>query len=767
MSVTSLVAGLLLGLAGYLANMARLELFFNVDYLFGSIFVMLAIARYGMPAGIIAGVLAGSCTWVIWHHPWAAIILIMEAVIVGWLVRRRSFSLMSASALFWPFIGIPLVWLFYSLVMGLGTQTTVLIALKQVTNGITNAIVAQVIYYLFLVKRGKPDELPRLRDILFSVIVAIIQVSSLVWLTYDLRGLVNRETRMIVTETAHHARSAQLVLDRWFSRSMDSVQSLARIVGDPEQASSAFMQHHLEVFTSTSRELNRLGVLNERGILVAANPQRNAHGESVIGRDYSDRGYIADVQKDGRPLVADLVASKFDPRTQVVSIVAPIVENSRYRGLCLGIADLDDIKRSLLAVVDGQATVTLLDRTGRVVVTNRSDLAMAESYPKPEGKPFPMGEAVVHYVPDRVEGSSVMQRWRKSVLVADELVSPRVPWRVIVESSPASMLNDLSKDATQHFAFMLVMMGAFAVLTGTFSRVVIQPLELLQEVSETLPERVAARQQIPTWPTSQVKEVAALVANFQAMAGALAEKFTQQQETYRRLAAESAYRHELATFITTLRSRVEQEERSRISRDLHDGIGQALAALKLNMQIVRTTLAEGHQPEDALIQAVIDDLSRTTYDLRDIVNMLRPTFLDKMTLCDAITWLSDNSHARTGLPVSVTVQCDEEVTDPERKYALFRIFQEAFGNAIKHSQASELWVSVQSDEQKLRLEVSDNGIGGVAWPVPTDSHADGNGLSIMHERVEILGGSMKIESPVGEGTRISVEVPVHDSRSDS
>ena len=100
-SKKQLTAGFVLGLLGYAANLVKLELFFGVDFLFGSIFVMLGMLLYGATAGIIAGVIASLCTWYHWHHPWSILSFTGEAVFVAWWLRTRSRDIIIPDILFW------------------------------------------------------------------------------------------------------------------------------------------------------------------------------------------------------------------------------------------------------------------------------------------------------------------------------------------------------------------------------------------------------------------------------------------------------------------------------------------------------------------------------------------------------------------------------------------------------------------------------------------------------------------------------------------
>ena len=144
-----IAAGLLLGLLGFAVNWFRIDLFFNIQFLFGSIFVMFAILHFGANAGIVAGFTASLCTWVLWKHPWAVAIMTLEAIFVSLLYRKKIRNLPVCDLLYWLLAGFPSVFLFYSNVLGLQADETMLVFLKQSINGICNAIIANVLYNRF------------------------------------------------------------------------------------------------------------------------------------------------------------------------------------------------------------------------------------------------------------------------------------------------------------------------------------------------------------------------------------------------------------------------------------------------------------------------------------------------------------------------------------------------------------------------------------------------------------------------------------------
>ncbi len=132
--------------AGLIANYLRYPIFFNLDFLFGSIFAMLALQVLGIGLGVLSAFFISTITYSLWNHPYAVVIMTLEALVVGLLVRRNRFGFVFADTLYWFLIGAPLVYLFYHLVMHLPLDNTWVTMTKQAVNGIANALLARLVF---------------------------------------------------------------------------------------------------------------------------------------------------------------------------------------------------------------------------------------------------------------------------------------------------------------------------------------------------------------------------------------------------------------------------------------------------------------------------------------------------------------------------------------------------------------------------------------------------------------------------------------------
>ncbi len=204
-----------------------------------------------------------------------------------------------------------------------------------------------------------------------------------------------------------------------------------------------------------------------------------------------------------------------------------------------------------------------------------------------------------------------------------------------------------------------------------------------------------------------------------------------------------------------------EEERKWIAREIHDELGQQLSALKMNVNWL-----EKQFPKDAAqlwekTRAMSDIISTTIQKVREISQKLRPSILDNLGFTAAISWQAGEFEKNSGIRCDVNIESDDIVLEDERSSALFRIFQEALTNIFRHSKASRVYIELSKDAQNVYLTIEDNGIG------ISDEKIQGSnsfGLLGIRERVLFLNGEVSIKGVKGEGTRISVRVPLQKSK---
>jgi signal transduction histidine kinase len=202
---------------------------------------------------------------------------------------------------------------------------------------------------------------------------------------------------------------------------------------------------------------------------------------------------------------------------------------------------------------------------------------------------------------------------------------------------------------------------------------------------------------------------------------------------------------------------VQEEERKNLSRDLHDGIGQIVTALK--MELARVKIADEDDAERlGRARAMTDEMLST---IRNISRLLRPTALDDLGLEAALLWHVEDFSRRSSIAceLNCSLPQDQFLSEP-LKTCVFRVVQEALNNCEKHASPRKVVVNLEQDDDTIRARISDDGVG-FQHPV---SEIRGLGLVGMWERAAMLGGGVEVESKPGKGTVVTLTLPLSQGR---
>jgi signal transduction histidine kinase len=211
--------------------------------------------------------------------------------------------------------------------------------------------------------------------------------------------------------------------------------------------------------------------------------------------------------------------------------------------------------------------------------------------------------------------------------------------------------------------------------------------------------------------------------------------------------------------------RVQDDERRRIARDLHDSTGQALTALKLELAGIERELASRHPQLARRIAANIESARQISDELRTISYLLHPPLLDELGLGSALRWYMDGFQKRSGINVRLEFSGDARLA-PEMETMLFRVVQECLINIHRHSGSATASIRLAQADGRIVLEVEDEGRGMTPEELAdiASGLALGVGLRGMRERVKDFGGELEILSQ-GQGTKVKAVVPMQTSPS--
>lgn len=254
-------------------------------------------------------------------------------------------------------------------------------------------------------------------------------------------------------------------------------------------------------------------------------------------------------------------------------------------------------------------------------------------------------------------------------------------------------------------------------------------------------------------------ELSQLACAFDQMAEALEQREQAYQRALKELQAEARARASLLEKIVS----AQEDERRRIARELHDETSQSLAALALNIDAANLALAAG-EPAEAIqhLQVSKAIAGRLLDDVHRLIRDLRPSLLDDLGLSAAIAWYGEQRLKPLGIAVEFQHDGTDQRLPDAIETAVFRIAQEAIANVVKHAKASRVRIALQIEGGFVTLAVEDDGKG---FEVPRAEAAavmgnQGMGLQSIQERVSTLGGELAIQSAPGEGTLLSVRIPI-------
>lgn len=236
-------------------------------------------------------------------------------------------------------------------------------------------------------------------------------------------------------------------------------------------------------------------------------------------------------------------------------------------------------------------------------------------------------------------------------------------------------------------------------------------------------------------------------------------RLRESEEHYRELLDQARLMQENLRYLSSRVFDVQEEERKRISRELHDEVGQALTAVNMNLAVLKKIAGKGRR---SLEKNIVDSqkLLEQTMDLvHDFSRELRPPMLDHLGVIPALRSFVRNFAQRTGVRVSVKTCPEVERMDTDQKMVLFRVAQESLTNVARHARATHGKVLIAGANNGIRMEISDDGRSFQVKEHFSPGKHKRLGLVGMQERVRLASGHFRVDSTPGKGTCIRVWVP--------
>ncbi len=240
---------------------------------------------------------------------------------------------------------------------------------------------------------------------------------------------------------------------------------------------------------------------------------------------------------------------------------------------------------------------------------------------------------------------------------------------------------------------------------------------------------------------------------------AVEQSLKKSKEHYRHLLEESHRMQEQLRHLSRQILMVQEEERKRISRELHDKIAQILTVINVHLATLKMEAAGNTQGLKKKISGTQRLVAKSVNIVHRFARELRPTVLDDLGIIPALHAYMKDFTKRTRIPIHFNCAAAVEQLNSARRTVLYRVAQEALVNVIQHAQASRVTVNIRKSRNAIQMKINDNGKSFQVDHVLLAKKNGRLGLVGMRERVEMVGGIFSVESARGEGTTIQAQVP--------
>ncbi|MFZ9736759.1 MAG: ATP-binding protein [Prochlorotrichaceae cyanobacterium] len=517
---------LVLTIVAWLGNFFRLPLFFGVDFLFGSIAVMLILQFYGLRAGTFAAVVAGSYTWVAWRHPWAMLIFTIEAIWVGIAIKRGYRNLLLADLAYWVPFGMLLVWFFYGQILHFAPDGTLLIALKQALNGMFNALIASLLSNVIATPFFKNRQVykPPLQQIVFTLLAfATMTPLLLITIVTGHQNLRDIETDIWSNLSINTYRLKEDI-QRLYSADEAALIILSKKVSELVTSNQVEeLQENLDIVKSVMTGLKQIRVVNGQGKIIAIAP--DYPGFQALVNTPIDPKLWEKMKRETETIVTDVPADQNTVEPEVI-IATPVFQGNALNGMIYSIFNVENLAEILYRDVSGERIQSIIfGEENRIIARSKH-----QTIPDLEAGTIidRQGENRFHWLPN-LSGGSIMTAWRQSLYIERLDLDQGLPWSLQVNIDAEPYIDRLEQLYIRSLSLLLIALVLDLPVVAIFSYRLTKPVLELAKVSTDVPARIRDHTSL-SWPKTKVRELALLTDNFKEMVGTLKIQFDTIEE---------------------------------------------------------------------------------------------------------------------------------------------------------------------------------------------------------------------------------------------
>ncbi len=485
----------------------------------------------------------------------------------------------------------------------------------------------------------------------------------------------------------------------------------------------------------------------------------------VPGSDLAGQPYMVDALQRRDITISAPFRDPLSDRP-IVAVSVPVYDHSRFLGRLVGLVDVS--QPAIMTPLEQAAT---LSQTGHAVLLDEQGRVMAATF---EASFLSPGEHATFYREAIAHGQPIVDTVPFELPLPGESVGHShvtafaplhtAPWGVAVGGDVDETFAGVRRLRLGLALLSVVSLICAWAATLVGTQRLVQPVQRLTDAAQ----RIASGDLHTPLQAPEGGEIGAMASALERMRTLLLSNIAELASWNETLEARVAERieelREQQALIQQLLHRAisaQEEERARLSRELHDEIGQTLTAVQLSLdRLSRSLPADDSAPHERLDRArALTD--QALADLRQMIAALRPGVLDHLGLVPALGWVADHTVRSLGVVVAVEANGLQERLPAEIETILFRIAQEAMSNVARHSEASHLSIHLAREDDQAIMVLTDDGRGfDPATVIAAPDQSRGLGLAGMQERASLAGGQVTVESAPGRGTTVRVVMPL-------